>query len=461
MSTDKHVISLKEVVGGGYSQFWHCKKRYRVVKGSRASKKSTTTALNLIVRMMQYPEANTLVVRKVYNTLRDSCYKQLLWAIHRLGVDSFWQKKESPLQLTYLPTGQVILFRGLDSPLKTTSITAEHGFLCWGWVEEAYEVEESEFNTIDESLRGIMPPGYFIQWTLTFNPWDASSWLKYRFFDLPRKDTFAITTNYLCNEWLSKADLDMFEEMKERDPERYKVAGLGEWGVAEGQYFKEWRSALHVVEPFKIPQNWLRFRAMDWGQARPYCVLWFAVDYDGNLWCYRELYGYGGKPNVGTGETAEDVGKRIAAVETAAENVSYGVLDNACWARTGVTGPSIAEAINNEINAQHLVTFGKSSKGRAEAGNAIKERLKGYADKQGKQVPGLRVFSTCVHLIRTLPQLAHDKNNPELYDTKGEDHAADALGYGCLSRPWTPPKPQTPLERDRYRHEEPSSAWAI
>ena len=98
MSTNKHVISLKEVVGGGYSQFWRCKKRYRVVKGSRASKKSTTTALNLIVRMMQYPEANTLVVRKVYNTLRDSCYKQLLWAIHRLGVDSFWQKKESPLQ---------------------------------------------------------------------------------------------------------------------------------------------------------------------------------------------------------------------------------------------------------------------------------------------------------------------------------------------------------------------------
>ena len=117
-------------------------------------------------------------------------------------------------------------------------------------------------------------------------------------------------------------------------------------------------------------------------------------------------------------------------------------------------------AMSTDPVAYGLYAIDKA-KGRAEAGNASKERLKGYTDKQGKQVPGLRVFSTCIHLIRTLPQLAHDKNNPELYDTKGEDHAADALGYGCLSRPWTPPKPQTPLERDRYRHEEPASAWAI
>ena len=114
-------ISLKDVVGSGYNDFWRCKTRYRVVKGSRASKKSTTTALNIITRMIRYPKANTLVIRKVYATLKDSCFSQLLWAIDQLGVGEYWEKTESPLKLKYKPTGQVILFRGLDDPLKTTS----------------------------------------------------------------------------------------------------------------------------------------------------------------------------------------------------------------------------------------------------------------------------------------------------------------------------------------------------
>lgn len=454
--------SLKAIVGRGYNQFWRCKKRYRVVKGSRGSKKSATTSLNIIYRMMKYPLANTLVVRQTYSSLADSCFAQLKWAIHRLGVDHLWQIKVSPLMMIYIPTGQRILFRGLDDPLKTTSVTVATGVLCWGWLEEAYEVkDEASFATIDESLRGEMPPGYFIQWTLTFNPWDSSSWLKSRFFDIPHDNVLAMTTNYTCNEWLTKEDLTLFDEMKELDPERYKVAGLGDWGVAAGQYFNQWRSDLHVVDPFAVPKSWMRFRAMDWGQARPYCVLWFAVDYDGNLWCYRELYGWGGKPNVGTGETAEEVAMRIVKAETVSENVSYGVLDNACWARTGVTGPTIAEAINTILCDHHLVTFGECSKGRVEGGNAIKQRLIGTKNKQGEQVPALRFFSTCIHTIRTMPQLAHDKNNPELYDTKGEDHAADTIAYACMSRPWTPTKPHPAAQHDRYQHDDCSSVWAV
>ena len=88
-------ISLKDVVGSGYNDFWRCKTRYRVVKGSRASKKSTTTALNIITRMMRYPKANTLVIRKVYATLKDSCFSQLLWAIDQLGVGEYWEKTVS------------------------------------------------------------------------------------------------------------------------------------------------------------------------------------------------------------------------------------------------------------------------------------------------------------------------------------------------------------------------------
>jgi phage terminase large subunit len=347
----------------------------------------------------------------------------------------------------------------MDDPLKVTSVTVKTGVLCWGWVEEAYELDEEAFNTMDESLRGKLPEGYYIQWLITFNPWDSGSWLKARFFDVPRDNTLAMTTNYMCNEFLSKDDIAMFEEMKQIDPERYKVAGLGEWGIAEGQFFDQWRADKHIVKPFKIPQNWLRFRSMDWGSARPYACHWWAVDYDGNLWCYRELYGWGGKPNVGTGETAKQVGAKIAALESREENVSYGVLDNACWASTGVTGPSIAEEMNLELNAKHLVTFGKSSKGRIEGANALKSRLIGNQMADGSYKPAIYVFSNCIHLIRTLPMLAHDKSKPETYDTKGEDHAVDSAVYACLSRPWTPVKPKPAAEVDHWIEKKHKSAW--
>jgi len=426
-------VSTRAVVGGGYNEFWCSKKRYLVVKGSRASKKSTTAALKLIVRLMAYPLANALVVRKTGASLKDSCWTQLRWAIDRLGVTAFWKARVSPLELEYLPTSQRILFRGMDDPLKVTSITVKRGVLCWGWLEEAYEVSEEAFNRVDESLRGHLPAGYYIQWLLTFNPWDSGSWLKRRFFDTAAENVLAMTTTYQCNEWLSAADLRMFEEMKTSDPERYKVAGLGEWGLAGGQFFKGWRSDLHVVEPFAIPAGWLRFRAMDWGSARPYAVLWFAVDYDNQIYVYRELYGWGGKPNVGTGETAKEVGERICALESRRESVRYGVLDSACWASTGVTGPTVAEELNRVLYDHHLVTFGKCSKGRAAMANQIKQRLLGQRQKDGSFKPALYFFASCLHAIRTIPMLGYDKHNPEDYDTQGEDHACLAAGTKIIT----------------------------
>lgn len=234
-------ISLKEAVGKGYTDYWRFKGRYRVCKGSRASKKSKTTALWFITNMMKYPDANLLVVRKVFRTLKDSCFTELKWAIHRLGVDDKWDVKESPIEMTYKPTGQKIYFRGLDDPLKVTSITVEVGSLCWMWIEEAYEVmNEADFDMLDESIRGEVPEGLFKQITLTFNPWNEKHWIKKRFFDVQDEDILAKTTNYLCNEWLDAADLKVFEKMKANNPRRYKVAGLGDWGIVEGLVYENW-----------------------------------------------------------------------------------------------------------------------------------------------------------------------------------------------------------------------------
>ena len=450
-----------ELIGGGYADFWKSKKRYLVVKGSRASKKSTTAALKLIVRLMEMPLSNALVVRRTGASLKDSCWTQLRWAIERLGVAPWWRARVSPLELEYLPTGQKILFRGLDDPLKVTSITVKRGVLCFGWLEEAYEVTEGAFNRVDESLRGRLPPGYYIQWLITFNPWDAGSWLKRRFFDAPSPSVYATTTTFKQNEWLSAADLAMFEEMEQTDPARFKVAGLGDWGLAGGQYFKQWRSDLHIVEPFVVPEAWVKFRAMDWGSSAPYACLWLAADYDNTLYVYRELYGWGGRPNVGTEETAREVGERIVNLERRAEGVRYGVLDSACWARPGITGPTVAEELNRVLISRGLVTFGKCSKGRTAMANQIKQRLIGKTDKAGRQVPALKVFANCTHLLRTLPMLGYDRHNPEDYDTQGEDHAVDALGYGLMSRPYAPAKPRAVQDYDRYRRrrQRKPSAW--
>lgn len=134
-------IYLPDVIGRGYKTFWNFKGRYRIVKGSRASKKSKTEALDTIYKMMKYPLANTLVVRQVYSTLKDSCYTELKWAINRLGVAHLWKCTQSPLEMTYKPTGQKIYFRGLDDPLKLTSITVEHGYLCWVWINISVHIK--------------------------------------------------------------------------------------------------------------------------------------------------------------------------------------------------------------------------------------------------------------------------------------------------------------------------------
>ena len=235
-------LFLPEIVGKGYKRFWNYTGRYRVVKGSRASKKSKTTALWIICNMMKFPDANTLVIRKTFRTLKDSCFAELKWAIHRFKVDAFWDVKESPLEMTYKPTGQKIYFRGLDDPLKVTSITVDIGCLCWMWIEEAYEItKESDFDMLDESIRGEVPEGLFKQITLTFNPWNERHWMKHRFFDDPDDQTLALTTNYKCNEWLDASDLKVFEDMKKRNPRRYKVAGLGDWGIVEGLVYENWK----------------------------------------------------------------------------------------------------------------------------------------------------------------------------------------------------------------------------
>ncbi len=290
----KMKISLKKVVGKGYNRFWHFKGRYRVVKGSRASKKSKTTALWYITNMMKYPGANTLIVRKTYRTLHDSCFTELKWAINRLGVAAHWDIKESPLEMTYKPTGQKIYFRGLDDPLKVTSITVDVGSLCWMWIEEAYEImNEDDFNILDESIRGQVDEGLFKQITLTFNPWNEHHWMKKRFFDAEYDpDILALTTNYLINEFLDAADRKVFETMKVQNPRRYRVAGLGDWGIVDGLIFENWQEKAFDIDAIRQMQSIKSSFGLDFGYTNDPSALWCGfVDLSNKIiYVFDEMY---------------------------------------------------------------------------------------------------------------------------------------------------------------------------
>lgn len=292
--TDKK-LSVTKTIGSGYNEFWHNKNFYRVVKGSRGSKKSKTTALNFIYRLMEYEWANLLVVRRFSNTNKQSTYTDLKWATNQLGVTHLFKFNDSLPEITYKPTGQKILFRGLDDPLKITSITVENGILCWAWFEEAYQIETfDKFSTVVESIRGsIDDSDFFKQITVTFNPWSERHWLKPTFFDEDTKlnNTFSYTTTYRVNEWLDEVDIARYEDLYRTNPRRARIVCDGDWGVAEGLVFENFE-----VKEFdwvkKLKEKQVVAHGSDFGFTQdPTTLISTIVDLKNKeLWIYDEHY---------------------------------------------------------------------------------------------------------------------------------------------------------------------------
>src|SRR5210317_484942 len=191
----------------------------------------------------------------------------------------------------------------------------------------------------------------------------------------------------------------------------------GDWDVADGAAFPEFSRAKHVVESFDLPTNWPRIRAADYGYASPSCVLWGAIDWDNNIWIYRELYV--------KQLTAEQLADRILEAEQLDPLPHYTVLDSSCWNKTGF-GPSIAETM-----MRCGVRWTPSDRNRLQGKMEIHRRL---ADDPRTNEPRLRIFPNCVNLIKQLSGIPLSKTNAEDVDTKAEDHAYDALRYMLMTR---------------------------
>ena len=214
-----------------------------------------------------------------------------------------------------------------------------------------------------------------------------------------------------------------YEAMLLSLPEQQRKQLLeGGWDIKEGAAFTEFNRNVHVIDPFPIPNNWVKFRACDYGYGSYSGVLWFAVSPSEQLVVYRELYV--------SKVLATDLADMILDLEAGDGNLKYGVLDSSLWHKRGDTGPSLAEQMI--MKGCRFRPSDRSKGSRVSGKNEIHRRLQ--VDEFTEE-PRLVFFNTCNNMIAQLPAIPLDKRNPEDVDTNAEDHLYDALRYGIMSRP--------------------------
>lgn len=308
---NKEIISLQELIGKGYANFWKFKGDEIVIMGSKSSKKSKTAALRWMKLLKQYPRACLLATRDTEKTIRDSVFADLKWASKKIKTHDEWDFIRNPLEATNHLTGQKIFFRGLDDWQKIASITIDDPnlVLCWVWFEEAFEIEKKDtYDRVRMSIRGKMPEGYFNQSLATLNPWSDQHFIvkkitskltpdektleekgkqeiivedeqEFMYNDKKVKEKVSqllMITNYKLNEFLDIKDYARFEQKRKEDYEDYKTSGLGMPGISKGLIFRNWR--VEDTEKYRNTFELIR-RGLDFGYSSdPSAFLQFNVN---------------------------------------------------------------------------------------------------------------------------------------------------------------------------------------
>jgi len=425
-----------------------------VYGGAKGGGKSAALIMDALAYGYEYPGANIYLFRETYPNLEANLIREWKKAVPK-ELYSYNESKH----MAKLINGSQVLFRyvknekdaegyqgqefdylGIDELTKHTERTVQLLLSCMR--------SAKGFPT---RFRGTCNPGGRGHGFVKLNYVEATDYGKKMVRDkITGNRRVFIPANVYDNYVLMKNDPTYVKRLENLPEQERKAFLLGDWNVFIGQVFSEWNRNVHVVEPFEIPATWMRFRAIDWGFSKPYSIHWYAIDYEGNIWVYRELYGM--KPNQPDVGSEEDPGQVAAKVKAAEKNefISYGVADPAIWQKHKQirNGESVAETFANEG-----VYWNQADNDRLAGKMQVHLRLRG----RGRNGAGIRIFSNCIHAIRTLPELCYDENKPEDVDTTLEDHFYDELRYALMSRPWVPILPEQKKPQDRYRKREKKS----
>ena len=419
---------------GPQTQFLAASEREVFYGGARGGGKSYA----MLVDPLRYCHRAThraLLIRRTMPELRDLInHSQRLYS--RAFPGAKWREQEKEWRF---PSGAKIEFGYAEN--MTDVLRYQGQSYTWIGIDELPQYPTPDiYNFLRSSLRSV-DPEIPVFMRATGNPGNVGSqWVREMFvnpstpnkkFDVKISTPVGvrkisrrfIPAKLQDNPYLMQTD--DYYIMLASLPETQKRQFLdGDWDAFDDSAFPEFKKQTHVVESFEIPKGWYRFRAADWGYSSPACCLWFAIDYDNNIWIYRELYV--------TKNTADQFARKVLELEHG-EYINYGVLDSSTWAKRGDVGPSIAETMIQ--NGCRWRPSDRSPKSRI---NGKLEVHKRFTLNPDTKEPGLMILSNCRNLIRTLSTLPVDSNNPEDVDTKAEDHAYDALRYGCMSRPLHP-----------------------
>ena len=434
----QELVKNQEVIfqpnDGPQTSFLASSEREVFYGGARGGGKSYAMLVDPL-RYCHKAQHRALLIRRSMPELRDMItHSQRLYS--RAFKGARWREQEKEWRF---PSGARIEFGYAEN--MTDVLRYQGQSYTWIGVDELPQYPTPDvYNFLRSSLRSV-DPEIPVFMRATGNPGNiGSQWVKEMFVDPsePNKafnvaiDTPTgvkkisrrfIPAKLQDNPYLMQTD-DYYIMLASLPEVQRKQFLEGDWSAFENSSFPEFNKTTHVVDPFDIPRGWSRFRAADWGYSSNACCLWFAIDWDNNLWIYRELY----TKKI----TADEFARKVLEAEQG-EFMRYGVLDSSTWAKRGDVGPSIAETMIQE--GCKWRPSDRSPKSRINGKLEIHKRLK-VSEKDNE--PTLKVFSNCVNLIRTLPLLPLDKNNPEDVDTDAEDHAYDALRYGCMSRPMHP-----------------------
>ena len=432
-SIQEHISQQKVIFkpnSGPQTEFLAASEREVFYGGARGGGKSYAMLIDPL-RYCHKENHRALLIRRTMPELRDLInHSQRLYS--RAFPGAKWREQEKEWRF---PSGAKIEFGYAEN--MTDALRYQGQSYTWIGIDELPQYPSPDiYNFLRSSLRSVDPdiPVYM---RATGNPGNVGSqWVKEMFVDPIDPNTAFnieiitpsghkyITRRFIPaklqdNPYLMQTD-DYYAMLSSLPEVQRKQFLDGNWDAFSNAAFPEFDRSIHVVEPFEVPKGWQRFRAADWGYSSPACCLWFAIDYDNNLWAYRELY---------TQKITADVFARKVLELEHGEYIRYGVLDASTWAKRGDVGPSIAETMIQ--TGCRWRPSDRTPKSRISGKLEIHKRLKLVNDKE----PGLRVFSSCRNLLRTFPTLPLDDSNPEDINTHVEDHAYDALRYGCMSRP--------------------------